>query len=103
MPAVVRPHAPLDAATPDAWDAWRTPVTDITGALAGFREALGDAHVTVNAEALARYGRSTGPEDRAPIAVVYPSTTAEVQAVVRVAARCRVPLHAISRGKNWGY
>jgi 4-cresol dehydrogenase (hydroxylating) len=34
---------------------------------------------------------------------VQPSTTAEVQEVVRIAGRHRLALHPISCGKNWGY
>lgn len=64
---------------------------------------LGSEHVVVSEEVLARYGRSTGPNDCRPLAVLYPATRDEVQAVVEIAARHRVALHPISRGRNWGY
>ncbi|MCO5165127.1 MAG: FAD-binding oxidoreductase [Planctomycetes bacterium] len=72
-------------------------------ALAAFERAVGAAHVVVDEAALARYGRSTGPADCRPLAVVCPSTTEEVQAVVRAAGRAGLPLYPIARGRNWGY
>src|SRR5690606_30873576 len=39
----------------------------------------------------------------APAAAVAPLTAAEVQEVVRIANRHKVPLWPISRGKNFGY
>jgi 4-cresol dehydrogenase (hydroxylating) len=38
-----------------------------------------------------------------PLGALAPATTAEVQAIVRIAAEHRVPLWPISRGKNLGY
>jgi 4-cresol dehydrogenase (hydroxylating) len=65
--------------------------------------ALGAEHVRVDEACLASFGRSTGPADIRPLAVVRPKDTAEVQEVVRIAARFGLALHAISRGRNWGY
>src|SRR5689334_183458 len=39
----------------------------------------------------------------APSAAVAPLTAAEVQAVLRIANKYKVPLWPISRGKNFGY
>ncbi|HXA91768.1 MAG TPA: FAD-binding protein, partial [Steroidobacteraceae bacterium] len=45
-----------------------------------------------------------GDEDsHAPSAAVAPASTAEVQALVRIANEHRIPLWPISRGKNFGY
>src|SRR6202142_3113617 len=44
-----------------------------------------------------------GPEERIASAAVAPSGTDEVQQIVRTANRYRVPLYAISTGKNLGY
>ncbi|NRF66484.1 FAD-binding oxidoreductase [Aquincola sp. S2] len=38
-----------------------------------------------------------------PSVVVYPTTAAQVQSIVRVAAAAGVPVWPLSTGKNWGY
>ncbi|MBB5497609.1 FAD-binding oxidoreductase [Paraburkholderia sp. MM5384-R2] len=43
------------------------------------------------------------PEDRSASAAVAPASVEEVQAVVRIANRYKIPLYAISTGKNLGY
>jgi len=43
------------------------------------------------------------PQERIPSAAVAPSTTEEVQGVVRIANRYKIPIYAISTGKNLGY
>lgn len=50
-----------------------------------------------------RFGRSTDAAPRRPAAVVYPTSTEDVQLLVRVAGEHAVPLYPISRGCNWGY
>ncbi len=72
-------------------------------AIAAWREVLPPERVDADPATLDRYGRTTQHEGTRPCCVLYPRSTEEVQAVVRVAARHRVPLHPISRGKNWGY
>jgi 4-cresol dehydrogenase (hydroxylating) len=53
---------------------------------------------------LAPYLATTSPvEPVLPLGVVRPATVGEVQEIVRIAARHRVPLYPISTGKNWGY
>lgn len=47
--------------------------------------------------------RTCVPMRTLPSAVVYPRSTAEVQAVVQAAAAADVPLWPVSTGKNWGY
>lgn len=81
----------------------RPPEARARRALAALARAVGAEHVVVDEDALARYGRSTGPADCRPLAVVRPATTEEVQEVVRAAARAGLPLYPIARGKNWGY
>lgn len=66
-------------------------------------DALGAAAVNRSDETLLRYGENTMPGgDRRPSGVVYPSSTAEVQTVVRAANRHRVPLYPVSTGHNIG-
>ena len=50
-------------------------------ACAVFRRAVGAAHVVVDEEVLGCYGRSTGPADCRPLAVVYPASRDEVRPV----------------------
>ncbi|MCC5828859.1 MAG: FAD-dependent oxidoreductase [Phycisphaeraceae bacterium] len=59
--------------------------------------------VCTDPAALDSASRSTSATPCSPLAVLYPATTEEVQAVVRIAARFAVPLHPVSTGKNWGY
>ncbi len=51
----------------------------------------------------AHYARSTSLWPSLPLAVVFPTSTQQVQGLVRVAAAFGFPIHAISRGRNWGY
>jgi 4-cresol dehydrogenase (hydroxylating) len=51
---------------------------------------------------LRRYGENVSGLRREIVAVVYPESTADVQAVVRIANEVRVPLYPISTGRNWG-
>ena len=75
-------------------------------AITAIAKALGDEWVHVLPEQVALY------DDEFPIvddhsftasAVVFPSTTEEVQAIVKIANAYLIPLHAISTGKNLGY
>ena len=75
--------------------------------LAGFLKRiegeLGSAGVDVADDTLARYGENTMPSgDRRPAAVLFPGSTAEVQAIVRAANEFRTPLFPMSTGSNIG-
>lgn len=71
--------------------------------LEALRRSLGDGAVDSSEETSARYSRNLLPGgDRRPAAVVYPSSTAEVQTIVRLANEHRVPLYAFSTGENRG-
>src|SRR6185437_14175131 len=72
-------------------------------ALSAWAEAIGAAFVDVAQPILDRYGRTTGPRAAHPLAVLHPDSTAQVQQIVKIAARFGIGIHAISRGKNWGY
>ena len=52
---------------------------------------------------IARYARSTAPDERPPSGVAYPTSVEEVVELVRWASAGGTALHPISRGKNWGY
>jgi 4-cresol dehydrogenase (hydroxylating) len=65
--------------------------------------ALGAENVSIVEETIKRYGEHTLPAaDRRPGAVVYPGSTAEVQAVVRAANTHKVPIFPTSTGNNMG-
>jgi 4-cresol dehydrogenase (hydroxylating) len=65
--------------------------------------AIGTNAVNRSEETLRRYGENTMPGgDRQPAGVVYPTSTADVQKIVRSANAHGVPLYPISTGYNIG-
>lgn len=71
--------------------------------LADVAEAMGSQFVDVRQETLARYGEHTLPAPpRMPDAVLFPSSTAEVQRIVQAANLRGVTLYPISTGNNIG-
>jgi 4-cresol dehydrogenase (hydroxylating) len=72
-------------------------------ALAAWREAIGDASVIDDPVALRAAGHALVPTDHRIAAILRPADPSEVQACLRIAGRCGVPLHPVSRGRNWGY
>src|SRR6478672_3943405 len=66
-------------------------------------KALGPDGVNRSEETLARYAENTMPGgDRRPAGVVYPSSTADVQKIVRSANAHGVALYPLSTGNNIG-
>jgi len=66
-------------------------------------EAIGAENLDRSAETLTRYGENTMPAgDRRPTGVVFPGTTDEVSAVVKLANKHGVPLYPTSTGNNQG-
>lgn len=64
---------------------------------------IGADHVSLVAATIEDYGTHTLPApDRRPGAVVYPGSTAEVQAIVRAANAHRTPIFPVSTGHNLG-
>jgi hypothetical protein len=77
-------------------------------ALAEFEHAVGKEWVFTSDEDVDLYRDGYSPflheaEERVASAAVAPSSTEEVQQIVRTANRHRIPLYAISTGKNLGY
>jgi 4-cresol dehydrogenase (hydroxylating) flavoprotein subunit len=72
-------------------------------ALEDWRAALGAEKVAADDATIARYARTTQAQAPRPACVLYPTTTEEVQAVVRIAGKHGAVVYPISRGKNWGY
>jgi 4-cresol dehydrogenase (hydroxylating) len=74
----------------------------LAAALAAWRATLGSPHVVDDEEALRRASTDIGAFPGGMSALIYPAGTAEVQDAVRIANRHRVPLYAVSCGRNWG-
>jgi 4-cresol dehydrogenase (hydroxylating) flavoprotein subunit len=72
-------------------------------ALRDWSAAIGADNVRYDDQTLRRYGRGTAPWTPLPVAVLTPASTAEVCQVVDVARSHQIPLHPISRGRNYGY
>ena len=81
---------------------------DFDAAIAGFQKAVGKEWVFTSVEDVALYRDAYSqvwnePEERLASAAVAPASTEEVQAVVRVANQYKIPVYAISTGRNLGY
>jgi (+)-pinoresinol hydroxylase len=81
---------------------------DFAAAIAEFENTVGRQWVFTSDADLDLYRDAYSPflnepEERIASAAVAPATTEEVQQIVRTANRYRVPLYAISAGKNLGY
>lgn len=72
-------------------------------ALADWAALLGDDHVVRSEAALAPFLHTTLPSAHAPVAVLRPGDRAAVSAAAAIAARHRIPIYPVSRGRNWGY
>ena len=79
-----------------------TATSNLPIAVAEWRAVLGVENVRDDAATLTAYQNNVGGLQRAIPVVLLPASTAEVQAVVQIANRHRVPLYPISRGRNWG-
>ncbi len=70
--------------------------------LTKWKSILGSENVLDDADTLAQYTANVTGLERTIRAVLYPSSTAEVQKIVAIANEHRAPLYPISSGKNWG-
>lgn len=82
--------------------------TDFEAALAAWRAAVGAEWVFTAEADVALYRDAYSPfwgeaDERVASAAVAPATVEQVQAVVRAANRYRIPLYAISTGRNLAY
>ena len=71
--------------------------------LAKYVGILGEAYVLTQPEQLLPYETATYATTETVKAVLQPSSTEQVQALVRLANQYSDPLYPISSGKNWGY
>ncbi|HWU04033.1 MAG TPA: FAD-dependent oxidoreductase [Novosphingobium sp.] len=77
-------------------------------AIGGFRAAVGADWVFTSDEDVGLYRDAFSPawgeaEERLVSAAVAPASSEEVQAVMRIAHKFRIPIYPISTGKNLGY
>jgi len=77
--------------------------SNLRHALESWRAALGPDRVCDDAVTLDRYARSAYGTGTRAGAVLYPTSTAEVQRICAAATEHGAVLYPISRGKNWGY
>lgn len=82
--------------------------TQFASALAEFRQAIGVDWVYSSEDDLGPYRDSFSPvwdtaQERKASAALAPADVAQVQAIVRIAGKYRIPLYPISTGKNFGY
>ncbi len=81
---------------------------NFTAAFAAFRKVVGDKWVFTSEEDVMLYRDAYSPmkfqdDELVASAAVAPSSTEEVQAVVRIANQYKIPIYPISTGKNLGY
>src|ERR1700749_4901500 len=86
----------------------RSPISPqaLDAALAEFQAVLGEARVVTDADALRAYRdpfQFATWEDNTASAVLSPTTVEEIQEIVRIANRHRVPLWTHGQGRNNGY
>jgi 4-cresol dehydrogenase (hydroxylating) flavoprotein subunit len=77
--------------------------SSLSKALAQWRAVVGQEYVVADGERLAEVRRATFAASQEVLAVLRPANRDEVQACVRIANECRIPLYPTSKGKNWGY
>ena len=81
---------------------------DFNAALAAWVQVVGQEWVLTSDEDVNTYRDFYSPylnepEERVASAAVCPTTTEEVQAIVRIANQYSIPVYAISTGRNLGY
>ena len=75
----------------------------LESAINDWRSALEPDGVSAAPDVLDRYARTTGIQSTRPLAVLFPRSTEDTVSLVKIAFQRRIPLHPISKGKNWGY
>ena len=83
-----------------------TTAADFDKAVRELRAIVGDGNLIVDEASLAPYNKIMMPvpdAQHAPSAAVTPESVEQVQAIVKVLNRTRIPVYPISTGKNLGY
>ncbi len=76
---------------------------DWTSAIEAWTSTLGEDNVLTSGASREAYERNVSGLERAIPAILRPSSTEEVQAIVQAANRFNTPLYPISTGGNWGF
>lgn len=79
------------------------PSSGDTSALAALVDRLDPGMIDHTPATLKRYARSSSGQPITPLAVACPTTTEQVQSIVKIASAHRLPVYPISRGRNFGY
>ncbi|HLE01688.1 MAG TPA: FAD-binding protein [Bdellovibrionota bacterium] len=72
-------------------------------AIKALAECVSGTRLLHDPAVLERYSRSTAFWSTKPLAVVFPENREEVQNLIKIANRFRVPVYPVSQGRNWGY
>lgn len=75
----------------------------VDAAIGEWTVALGESGVVSDGETIDRYARTTQAKATRPCCVLYPTSTEQVQTIVKIASAHGVTVYPISCGKNWGY
>ena len=71
-------------------------------ALDAWCDHLGSDNVSTQIDAIAEAETATFETNQKIPAILYPKNNSQVQQCVRIAAKYKIPLYPISKGKNWG-
>ena len=71
--------------------------------LNAFRSVLGDEFVVIDPATRGEYQTATYLTRNKISAIIFPKSTLEVQACLRIANEFKLPIYPISTGKNYGY
>src|SRR5438067_211340 len=79
------------------------PPSGIREACQAWEDLLGAENAFFSGPTLSKFSRTSSPAAHSPIALLRPSSTEEVREILTIAVRFGIPVHPVSRGKNWGY
>ena len=77
--------------------------SNVEAAVDEWRAVLGEDRVIDRAASARIYGTNTAGVSRSIPLALTPRNTADVVALMKIAAKHKVPLYPISTGRNWGY
>lgn len=79
------------------------PTTDLSSAIAAWKQLLGPNHViTETAELTAAETATFATTQQIPV-ILYPDSREALQTCLKIANQYKTPVYPISTGKNWGY